>query len=42
MRNMTQTTLQNDNVFRDGVTTQMATVTGSTSAGYVASLRVAV
>jgi protocatechuate 3,4-dioxygenase beta subunit len=42
MRNMTQTTLQSDNVFRDGVTSQLATVTGTTSAGYVASLRVAV
>ena len=42
LRNMTQTTLRNDNVFSDGVTTQLATVTGSTTAGYVASLRVPV
>jgi protocatechuate 3,4-dioxygenase beta subunit len=42
VRNMTQTTLRNDNVFSDGVTTQMATVTGNTTAGYVASLRVPV
>lgn len=42
VRNMTQTTLRNDNVFSDGVTTQLATVTGSTTAGYVASLRVPV
>ena len=42
VRNMTQTTLRNDNVFSDGVTTQLATVTGNTTAGYVASLRVPV
>ncbi len=40
--NMSRTTLQNDNVFRDGVTEQMAAVSGSVSSGYVATLTVAV
>jgi len=38
IRNMRQTTLANDNVFRDGVTLQMATVTGSVANGYTATL----
>ncbi|HCT80491.1 MAG TPA: 3,4-dioxygenase subunit beta [Micromonosporaceae bacterium] len=40
--NMSRTTLQNDGVFRDGVTKQMATVTGDATSGYVASLVVPV
>jgi protocatechuate 3,4-dioxygenase beta subunit len=42
VRNMAQTSLTTDNVFRDGWTTQLATVTGSVSAGYVANLTVPV
>lgn len=42
-RNFAQVDLQSDNVFSDdGAASQMATVTGSVSAGYSASLRVAV
>ncbi|HUP75128.1 MAG TPA: intradiol ring-cleavage dioxygenase [Acidimicrobiales bacterium] len=40
--NHARTSLTNDNVFRDGVTLQMPTVTGSATAGYVATLLVAV
>jgi protocatechuate 3,4-dioxygenase beta subunit len=42
LRNHAQTTLQNDGVFRDGVELQMAKVSGSVSAGYVATLTVGV
>ena len=42
VRNMAQTSLTSDNVFRDGWTTQLATVTGSVDAGYVANLTVPV
>ncbi len=42
VRNLSQTSLQRDNVFSDGWTTQLATVTGDTSAGYVAQLNVPV
>ena len=37
-RNISQISLETDNVFSDGVTEQMATVTGSVAAGYTASL----
>jgi protocatechuate 3,4-dioxygenase beta subunit len=40
--NHARTSLTSDNVFRDGVTLQTPTVTGSTSAGYVAKMLVAV
>lgn len=40
--NLSQITLQSDNVFSDGVSTQLASVSGSVSQGYVATLRVAV
>ena len=40
--NHAQTSLTNDNVFNDGVTLQTPTVTGNTTAGYVATLLVAV
>ncbi|HET7738725.1 MAG TPA: intradiol ring-cleavage dioxygenase, partial [Tepidiformaceae bacterium] len=40
--NMRQTTLANDNVFRDGVDLQMATMSGSVGAGYTARLLVGV
>ncbi|MGE0598181.1 MAG: intradiol ring-cleavage dioxygenase [Dehalococcoidia bacterium] len=42
VRNLAQTSLGTDNVFRDGWTTQLATVTGSIADGYVASLIVGV
>jgi protocatechuate 3,4-dioxygenase beta subunit len=42
VRNMDQTTLESDNVFRDGVDQQLATVTGSVVDGYVARLTVPV
>ncbi len=42
VRNLSQTSLQRDNVFSDGWTTQLPTVTGDTSAGYVAQLNVPV
>jgi protocatechuate 3,4-dioxygenase beta subunit len=38
VRNMAQTSLQSDNVFRDGWTTQLATVTGDVTNGYTAQL----
>lgn len=38
--NLSRVSLANDNVFRDGYSNQMATVTGSTSAGYAAALTV--
>ncbi|MEY2469573.1 MAG: hypothetical protein QOF21_2271, partial [Actinomycetota bacterium] len=37
-----RTSLSNDNVFRDGVDDQMATVTGSVASGFTASLTVGV
>ena len=40
--NHARTSLTSDNVFSDGVTLQTPTVTGSTSAGYVAKMLVAV
>ena len=42
IRNMQQTTLSSDNVFRDGWTTQLASATGSPANGYVATLVVGV
>jgi protocatechuate 3,4-dioxygenase beta subunit len=42
LRNLAQVSLDSDNVFGDGYTTQLATVTGSASAGFVASLAVPV
>ena len=40
--NLSRSSLTTDNVFRDGWTTQLATVTGSVDAGYVANLTVPV
>jgi protocatechuate 3,4-dioxygenase beta subunit len=40
--NLDRTSLGSDNVFRDGVDLQLASVTGSTSAGYTASLVVGI
>ncbi len=40
VRNMSSTSLTSDNVFSDGVTLQLAEVTGSVTEGYVASLTV--
>ncbi len=42
VRNLSQLSLASDMVFRDGVELQMATVTGSASAGYKAELTVGV
>jgi protocatechuate 3,4-dioxygenase beta subunit len=42
VRNMERTSLTNDMVFRDGWTTQLATVTGDVASGYVANLTVPV
>jgi hypothetical protein len=38
--NLRGVTLTSDNVFRDGVTQRVGTVTGSVEAGYAASLTV--
>ena len=40
--NLAQISFASDNIFSDGYTTQLATVTGSASAGYVATLRVGI
>jgi protocatechuate 3,4-dioxygenase beta subunit len=42
IRNMAQTSLESDMVFRDGVTQQLATMTGDVANGLVATLTVAV
>ncbi|ANZ39338.1 hypothetical protein BBK82_28090 [Lentzea guizhouensis] len=42
VRNMSRSSLQQDMVFRDGVDKQMATMSGSVSSGYTASLTFAV
>lgn len=42
VRNLAQTSLETDNVFSDGYSLQLATVTGSVSSGYAASLAVTV
>ncbi len=41
-QNLGRTSLRSDNVFRDGWTSQLATVTGSVAGGYVANLTVPV
>ncbi|MEZ4629484.1 MAG: intradiol ring-cleavage dioxygenase [Deinococcales bacterium] len=41
-RNLSQISLSSDNVFRDGVTEQMATVTGNATDGYTATLKFSV
>jgi protocatechuate 3,4-dioxygenase beta subunit len=40
--NLAQISFASDNIFNDGYTTQLATMTGSVSAGYVAALRVGI
>jgi protocatechuate 3,4-dioxygenase beta subunit len=40
--NLRQISLSSDNIFSDGVDTQMATVSGSASAGYAATLQVGI
>jgi protocatechuate 3,4-dioxygenase beta subunit len=40
IRNLSQTSLESDNVFRDGTTEQLATVTGNVTDGYLAMLTV--
>jgi protocatechuate 3,4-dioxygenase beta subunit len=42
LRNMARTSLQDDNVFRDGYQNQLASISGSVSGGLVANLAVAV
>jgi protocatechuate 3,4-dioxygenase beta subunit len=42
VRNLSQTSLESDNVFSDGYSLQLATVTGSVSSGYTARLTVPV
>jgi protocatechuate 3,4-dioxygenase beta subunit len=42
VRNLGQVSLSSDNVFRDGSSTQLATVTGNTTDGYVAKLVVGI
>ena len=42
MTNLSRITLATDNVFSDGASLELATVTGSASSGYVASLTVAI
>jgi protocatechuate 3,4-dioxygenase beta subunit len=42
IRNMTQTSLSTDNVFRDGWSQELATANGSTSSGYTATLVIGV
>ena len=42
VRNLAGITLATDNVFRDGSALELATMTGSVSAGYKAALTVAV
>ncbi|RYJ00573.1 MAG: 3,4-dioxygenase subunit beta, partial [Actinomycetales bacterium] len=42
VRNLQQVSLDSDNVFSDGYSLQLATVTGSVSQGYTATLRVPV
>lgn len=40
--NLSRISFDSDNVFSDGVDTQMATIGGSLAAGYTASLQVAI
>jgi protocatechuate 3,4-dioxygenase beta subunit len=42
VRNLSQVSLASDNVFSDGASLELATVTGNVSSGYIASLTVAV
>jgi protocatechuate 3,4-dioxygenase beta subunit len=42
VRNLAQTSLETDNMFSDGADSQLATVTGSVSSGFVAALSAAV
>jgi protocatechuate 3,4-dioxygenase beta subunit len=42
VRNLSQVSLASDNIFRDGYGTQMATVTGDATSGYLAQLTVGV
>jgi hypothetical protein len=42
MSNLAQTSLSSDNVFSDGYSLQLATVTGSVTDGFTASLNVPV
>ena len=42
MRNLASSNLATDNVFSDGVTLQLATVTGNVTDGFVARLVVAI
>jgi hypothetical protein len=42
VRNMSQTSLDSDMVFSDGVSQQMASMTGDVASGFVAGLRVSV
>jgi hypothetical protein len=42
VRNLSQVSLETDNVFGDGAELEMATVTGSVDAGYVIALNVGV
>ena len=42
VRNMSEVSLDSDNVFSDGSDQQMATVTGSVGQGFTATLQVAV
>ena len=42
VRNMSQVSLATDNVFSDGASLELATMTGSAGSGYTATLTVAV
>jgi hypothetical protein len=42
VRNLSQVSLDGDNIFSDGYSLQLAKVTGSVAAGYTATLRVPV
>lgn len=42
VRNLSQLSLQTDNVFRDGYATQLASVTGDVNSGYIAHLTIGV
>ena len=42
VQNMTRTTLKNDNVFSDGVSTQTPTMSGDIASGYTAKLNVGI
>jgi protocatechuate 3,4-dioxygenase beta subunit len=39
-RNLSQLSLETDNIFRDGYTTQLASITGDTESGYTAQLMI--